>query len=247
MKDEYVLIGVPKTVELKDSTGETHEISGKRFSDLHVDIQNALNSYIITARVMELEDDEDAESIVDEIFYRLNNGTQVSKEHLTLISTNRSIQDFVRRIVKDHPLFTTVAHYTEAQLRKSDKEMTVLQTIVVLSGLEFKSFSAKHIEDFFRENKNISSKVLDAVEICFDEIALAFGNEYNKFVQKTHIPMLSSIAALINFDKFAVNYSEITNKNDEYRRFCGAGCTKKDNVLKRLEGIKNLYNEFIKG
>lgn len=243
INNQFALIGV-NPVTLTDTTYETYEISGKKFSDLDEDVKDTITSYMVSLRVIELEESDDEENLVDEIFYRLNNGSPVSKEHLTLISTNKTIQTFVRRIVNEHVLYNDVAHFTAGQLKKSDKEMSVLQTIVVLSGLGFKSFAAKDIEAFFKENL-IKDDVLKKTEEAFDKIASAFGKGYNKFVQKIHIPMLASLYNEERFEQFALYYSEITFKDDEYRRFCGAGCTKKENVNRRLEAIKKFYKEYV--
>ncbi len=74
-KDELALTKLePVTLE---STGETHDISGLRFSELPEDVQDAINSFMITFRVLEFDENDDEENIVNTVFYRLNNGKTV--------------------------------------------------------------------------------------------------------------------------------------------------------------------------
>jgi len=243
VNDEWVLEGLKHNVTLNETTSEEYSINSKRFSELPKEVQAELKGFVVTFNVIELEENDDEINIVDEIFYRLNNGTPVSKEHLSLTKANKTIQEFTRRIVDTHPLFTTVAHYTKGQLKKSDKEFTVLQSIVMNSGLDYLSFSAKHIEEFFVYN-DVSDEILMKVEMGFDAIAQAF-EEYNKFVTKIHIPTMVLLSDRPRFAEFILDYAANTDKNDAYRRFCGAGCTKKENVRGRIQTMGNFYDSYV--
>lgn len=245
LNDEWVLTDL-EPIKL-DSTNEIYDISGKKFSELPEVVQEEIKGYTVTIKAIELEEDDDEENIIEDIFYRLNNGKAVSREHLALISAKRNVQEFVRRMVTENNLFTKVAHFPPGAIKKSNREMSVLQSIVLVSGLDYNSFAAKDIEKFFVEN-NISNGVLGKVESLFNNLASIFNNEYSKFVNKINI---SSLVALLNVvedtekvQEFILWYSKNAKKDDNYKQYCGAGCTKKENVRGRINALIEMYNNF---
>lgn len=248
INNEWTLTVLPM-VKL-ESTGEKYDISSMKFSELPEEVQDEIKGYTITFKAIELEEEDDEETIVDDIFYRLNNGTPVSREHMALVQAKRNVQSFVKDTVKNHDLFTKVAHYADGDIKKSNKEMAVLQTIALVSGIDYNSFAAKDIEKLFAEN-DITDDVLSNVNDLFTMVSEVFDDSYNKFVTKISI---SAMANLLNEFKdnsdsvkeFLKWYSENNKKGDNYKRYCGAGCTKKDNVKKRMSGLIELYNEWLK-
>jgi hypothetical protein len=247
VNNEFVLENVePVTLYLESVDNETYEIEGKYFQQLDAEVQEAILSYSINVRTIELSENEDEELIVEDIFYRLNNGTAVSKEHLTFIRTSKEIQEFVRDIVTQHPLFNELSAFSKSQNLHSVKELTILNTIMLHSNKSYKSFAAKDVNTFFKENTICQSCLcLDYVRRAFDTIAECFESK-NKYLQKTHIPIFSMLATEENFKDFIVDFVKTSSKNDAYRRYCGAGSIKKENVVGRIKGLKTLYKEFVK-
>lgn len=245
LADEWALTNI-EPVKL-ETTNQTYDISGKKFSELPEEIQEEIKGYSLTFKVIEIEEDEDEENIIEDIFYRLNNGKPMSREHLALISAPRNIQTFVRRIVTESNLFNNVAHFPNGSIKKSDREMSILQSIILVSGLDYNSFAAGDVEKFFIENK-VSEETLNKVEDLFDKIADTFNNEHNKFVNKINI---SSMVALLNTvddtkkaQEFIKWYSKNIKRGDSYKIHCGAGCTKKENVRGRVNALVNMYTEY---
>jgi hypothetical protein len=247
LNDQFALSELePITLE----SGGNFELSGKLFSELEQEVQEEIKGFTLSFCIIEIEENEDEENIIEEIFYRLNNGSPVSKEHLTLISTDQNIQNFVNETIKNHSLFTSVSHFSEGQRKKSDPQMAILQTIMILSGSEFESMAAKHIREFFKDTE-VRQELFDDVNKYFTIISDCFDNKYTKFIQKIHI---SSLSYLIknNMNKiekvkdFILWYSENNKKGDDYRRFCGAGNVKKDITLKRLDGIQKEFDNWSK-
>lgn len=229
-----------------DSTGEVFNISGMKFSDLPGTVQEEIKGYSLSFKIMELEEDDDEEELIEDIFYRLNNGKAVSREHLALVSAPSNVQQFVRRMVTESELFNTVAHFAPGAIKKSAREITILQSIMLISGLDFESFAARHVEQFFTSNP-ITDNVLEQTEKCFDLIVEAFGKK-TKFINKINIPMLvslyNSIEDTAKVEEFTLFYSENTQKDDAYRQFCGAGSVKKENVQGRISALQQMFADF---
>ena len=244
--DKWVLTELPK-IKL-ESTNELVNISGLKFSELPEEVKDEINGYTITFKAVELEPDDDEEEVVREIFRRLNKGTKVSGEHLALVSAQKNVQNFVHRVITEHKLFTDVAKFTDKAVLKSDKQMTVLQSIIYVSGLDFCTFAAKDIEKFFMTN-TITDEVLNHTEQLFDVIANVFNNEHNKFCTKINI---SSFVGFLNTQdnqeqakNFITWYSKNSKPGDAYKNNCGAGSTKKEKVNGRIKGLKELFEKWL--
>jgi hypothetical protein len=154
----------------------------------------------------------------------------------------------VSNTVSNHKLFTEIAHFTTSGQKKSDREMAVLQSIMVASGLDFDSMAAKHVEKFFTENQ-ISEDLLSDIEFAFNTLTAVFG-EHNKFVSKINLPSLVKLILdnqnnLNQVKEFIMWYSVHTDKHDAYRLNCGAGNVKKDVTQKRLAAIQKLFDQWL--
>lgn len=246
LNDEWTLTELPQ-IKL-ESTNEKFNISGLKFSELPEEVQDEIKGFMIAFKLIELEEDDDEETIVDDIFYRLNNGKPVSKEHLALVSAKKNVQEFVKRIITEHKLFTDVAHFSAGAVKKSDKQMTILQSIVLVSGLDFCTFAAKDVEKFFAAN-DITDEVLNRTEGLFTVIADTFNNEYNKFCTKINIT--SMVGFLNNQEKqgqakyFLAQYPKASKPGDVYKEHTGAGSTKKEKVNGRVKGLTELFVKWV--
>lgn len=249
LNDELILTELPQ-IKL-ESTNEKFNISSMKFTELPEEVQDEIKGYTLVFKCIELEDDDDEETIVDDIFYRLNNGKPVSKEHLALVSAKKNVQEFVKRMINENDLFLNVAHFSAGAIKKSDKQMTILQSIVLISGLDFCTFAAKDVEKFFASN-DITDEVLNRTEELFTVIADMFNNEYTKFCTKINITsmvgFLNQAQNIEQAKQFLMWYS--TGKNskpgDEYKQNCGAGSTKKEKVNGRVKGLTELFEKWIK-
>jgi hypothetical protein len=254
LKDEFALTELP---EIKlESTSEKYDISGKKFSELPGEVREEIKGYTVTFKAIELEEDDDEEDIVDEIFYRLNNGKPVSRDHLAMVSAPKNVQEFIRNTITENPLFTTVAHYANGDIINSKREMDILQSIVLVAGLDYKSFAAKDIE-IAVANSTITDDTLTKIESAYVNIAEAFSMEHNKFVNKINIPPMVKLFVdndgdadqVEKLQKFIKEYSKTIKAGDSYKRCCGAGGTKKENVTGRVTALNNMFkskNENIK-
>ena len=240
LNDEWELLEI-KPVKI-ETTGEIHNISGLKYSQLPEDIQDVIKSHMLTIRTIEFEEDEDEEELVEEIFYHLNSGVPMAKEHLALISAPKNVQEFCHRIIAEHDLFVGIAKYSESAVKKSDKHMTILQSVLLISGLPYESFAAKHIEEVFAKNE-ITEEVLKQTEKAFTDIADTFQSTH-KFVVKINIPIMTYMFSnTTEENKIPVREKLLNYVNkemlpgDKYKAYTGAGNVKKDKVIKRIKGM----------
>jgi hypothetical protein len=246
LKDQFALSNL-KNITLE--SGGNFEITGKKFSELDPAVQEEIKGTSLSFCIIEIEENDDEDQIVEEIFFRLNNGSAVSKQHLTLISTPENIQEFVNKMMF-HDLFTKVAKFSDSQRKNSDIQMSILQTVLILSGKEFNSLSAKDIQEFYQNNQ-IDNQLLIKISDYFDQLAGIFNGEQNKFIQKIHIHGLCYLLSKNQdqFEKvkeFILWYSVNSKAGDRYRSYCGAGNIKKDKTANRLEGIEKEFQSWLK-
>jgi hypothetical protein len=232
-----------------ESGSEKFELTAKKFSELAPEVQEEIKGFTLSFCIIEIEETDNEDQIVEEIFYRLNNGEKVSNQHLTLISTGKNIQEFVNKMMI-HDLFTKVAKFTESQIKKSDPQMAILQTILLLSGKEFDSLSAKDIEKFYQNNQ-IDDQFLIKISDYFDQLMTIFNGEFNKFVTKIHIPSFCYLISknqdqIQKVNQFILWYSNNSKGGDRYRAYCGAHNIKKENTKNRLEGIEKEFQNWFK-
>jgi len=244
LKDEWTLTTLePVKIE---TTGEMVNISGKKFSELPIEAQDQIKSCQLSIKALELEEDEDEEEIVRDLFYRLNNGKQCSREHLAFVVAKRNVQEFIRKMIEEHKLFTLMK-YSATAIKKSDREMTILQSIIIISGQEYASFTTKDVEAFFHD-KEITTNVLALAEQALTDIFEAFQNVTDKFVLKflTKINISAMAYMFVN----AIDKTEATKKllayipkakpADEYKYHTGSGNVKKIACLGRTKGMLDI-------
>jgi len=243
LADEWALTELEPVI--LESTKEEYEISGKKFSELPKDVQDEIKGYTLEFNLVDLKNYDNKESMINDIFYRLNNGKAVSKEHLSLVKAKPNVQNFVHKMISEHKLFTGVAHFTPVSIKKSDREMTILQSILLISGLDYKSFAAKDVEVLFAKNV-ITEETLSLTEQCFTDIVDTF-TDHNKHASKINIPIMSYVLTNIENEHKDIAktsmlkyFNEDMMKGDKYKTHCGAGCTKREKVRGRITALQNI-------
>lgn len=247
LNDEFALTDLDTFI---DSAGDEQNISGLKYSELPELVKQMISSYTFNFWGMKVLEGDDEEEIAYEVFRRLNNGTPVSKQHLTLISLPPYIQHFVKETIDNYSLFKNVAKFTDKKIKDSDPQMAVLQTVLILSGLDFLSLTADDITTFFNQTQ-INQELLDRTKQCFTILADTFDNQQNKFIQKIHIHSLCHLINknMDNLEKvkeFILWYAVNNKPADYYKNFCGASNTSKDKTLGRLEGIEKEFQNWLK-
>lgn len=250
INNKYSLMENAEPITLTETTGETFPVAGQQFWQLPESLQDAILGANLTFWVAEIEENDDEEEVITKLFKRLNSGAVMAKGHLALVSANKQIQEFVHNMVTQNKLFTDVAHFSAGQLKKSDRHVAVMQSLIYLSGLEYKDFSAKEMEKYFITN-TIPQETLDKAEKAFTLIADALNNEHNTFMQKVRLSPFAYVANKAieqgqeeKFKQFVKSYVTTSTKNDPFRAKCGAGNTKKEKCIGRITALEQIFNEF---
>lgn len=246
-KDMWALCDL-KPIKL-DSTGEIYDISGLKYSELPQEVQDEIDSFTLTIRPLEVEEEEGEtdEDVASMVTYRLNNGKPMTREHLALLALPEKSKRYVQAKVREHKLFKDIAHFSNTSIKSSGREMSVMQSIVIAGKYDYESFVTKHVEAAL-EKIDIEDEVFEKVDRAFDIISNVF-DKRNKFISKVNIPSFVYLLLNNNFDErvvsFLCEYEKTNKKADPYRRY--AGGTKKSDVEGRFRGLQALFEEYTKG
>lgn len=227
----------------------TYELGSKYFTDLDTECQQELLGFKFTIYGFEDADDD----LIEEIFFRLNNSTPLSKPQKAMPLCGVVNAKFVKSLLADR-FFSEICQFSALQRRKSDDMCTLLQAMMLLDsryeGYEFTSISADEIMRYAAHIKNNYSEeqkerlfdIIDYLEKVFPE--------KDKMLKKINIPivMLAADTAMgSNYNSaksiyrvgpmyfrqwFSYFFDECY---EEYKQYCSSGSIKKEKTLKRIE------------
>lgn len=98
-----------------------YELGGKYFTDLDIECQQELLRFKFTIYGFEDADD----NLIEEIFFRLNNSTPLSKPHKAMPLCGVENAKFIKSILSDR-FFSEICQFSALQRRKSDDMCTLL-------------------------------------------------------------------------------------------------------------------------
>lgn len=248
MNDEYA---IHENVPDVDVDGETYELAGKKFSELPMEIQSLLSSYTFT--IYNLEECTDEE--IEEMFFRLNNGSGLSKTQMANVKLGMGLAKFVKELLT-RPFFTDVCHFTPAQYRRAADERTLLQAMLLLDvkagDYELVSISEGEIihyaetlhDNYSDEKRERLLKIVKYLEKGFD------GKE--KFMKVVNIPMFIYMAdeamkkdiVATEFYKWFKRFADNYNPDCEYAQYCSTGSVKKEKVNGRIAVLEADFADY---
>ncbi len=226
-----------------------YELGGKYFTDLDVECQQELLRFKFTIYGFEDADDD----LIEEIFFRLNNSTPLSKPQKAMPLCGVENAKFIKSILSDR-FFSEICQFSALQRRKSDDMCTLLQAMMLLDnkyeGYEFSSISADEImryaasikNNYSEEQKNRLYDIIDYLEKVFPE--------KDKMLKKINIPIVMLAAdtamgdgydSLKNLYRVGPMYFRqwfsyfFAECYEEYKLYCSSGSIKKEKTLKRIE------------
>lgn len=226
-----------------------YELGGKYFTDLDIECQQELLRFKFTIYGFEDADDD----LIEEIFFRLNNSTPLSKPQKAMPLCGVENAKFIKSILSDR-FFSDICQFSALQRRKSDDMCTLLQSMMLLDnryeGYEFSSISADEImryaasikNNYSEEQKNRLYDIIDYLEKVFPE--------KDKMLKKINIPIVMLAADTAMGD----GYDPVKNLYrvgpmyfrqwfsyffaecyEEYKQYCSSGSIKKEKTIKRIE------------
>lgn len=235
-----------------------YELGGKYFTDLDVECQQELLRFKFTIYGFEDADDD----LIEEIFFRLNNSTPLSKPQKAMPLCGVENAKFIKSILSDR-FFSEICQFSALQRRKSDDMCTLLQGMMLLDnrygGYEFTSISADEIMRYAASIKNnYSEKQKNRLYDIIDYLEKVFP-EKDKMLKKINIPivMLAADTAMgEGYDPiknvyrvgpmyfrqwFSYFFAECY---EEYKQYCSSGSIKKEKTLKRIEIMEASLTDY---
>ncbi len=230
----------------QESTIEEYEIAGKLFSELDTKLQDKLKDKVLS--VIVLADCTDEE--IEDQFYRLNNGTALTKDQKTRVLLGDELAAFVEK-VEASEFFAEDSHkscFTSLQRKRGEIQTCILQTLVLVMDYPFKNFNNDTVMEFakwFRVNHKNSD--LEYCEELFNKLNMAVPelDKPNKLMKKTTIPILAYHIQTVDelgislqkYGEWIQKFADAYTPDCEYASFCGQGATSKVKVMARIEYI----------
>lgn len=223
---------------------EEYEIAGKYFSEIGEYLQEKLNDTLIS--VIMLIDATDEE--IEDQFYRLNNGTALTKDQKTRVMLGDELALFIDK-VEASEFFAKKSYFTSLQKKRGEIQTCILQTLMLVMDYPFKSFNSDTTMEFaewFRANHKNSD--LEYCEELFSKLneAVIKEDKPNKLMKKINIPMLAYHIQTIDeigislerYGEWIQEFFDSYTPDCEYASHCGQGSTSKIKVLARLEYVE---------
>ena len=219
-------------------------INSKSFKDLSEEEQKTIeDSEVSTITYHNISDDE-----IFTLFQRYNNGVSLAGGQKTRSFCDKDLLSSIRNELSIMP-FCENWNITKGQINKNEDEMVIFQSMMIVSGFEYKNFSNKEVERYLSETpledlKKAFGEVSDKIGIVHSIVNESLGEGKQKNLKKIHLPMIISCATEEENYKnklvdFLTNYSSENSAFDTYRSHCTTGTSQKEHVVGRLEFWKN--------
>lgn len=234
---------------------EEYEIAGKYFCDLDEPVQYEITRYKFELVCFE----ECTDREIEEIFFRLNNSTPLTKAQVAKSKIGVQLAEMMNELL-DSKFFTTSCNFSKAQLKASDDQRSLIQSMMLLDtnnvpDFELKDFSENSILEYSESiRENYSDKQSNILKSAIQYLTDAFP-EKQKQIRKISIPMLIYLADVAEDaeikPRFFRDWWSFFTEEDElmevYKTFCSSGSTKLEKIKGRLAIMTKsfcLYHEL---
>ncbi|URJ76319.1 DUF262 domain-containing protein (plasmid) [Bacillus velezensis] len=247
----FINLDYPLHDELEDVEiyGKNYKLAGLWFNELDPVVQEAILDFKLD--IVKLENATDEQ--IEEIFYRLNNGTPLSKQQKAKAKMGAEWAEKIQSLV-NHEFMKEKASFTKLQLKRADDETAILQTMMLIDDdYDWKSLSSNHVFDYsqtFRGHRE-KFKLVDKIKETMDYLNKSFEEKEKVLMKKVHFPMvlLTAMKAMemgihpARFSDWKEEFKKaFKGKNAEfttaYKRFTGDGSVKETKVRGRIEEMK---------
>jgi hypothetical protein len=226
-----------------DDNGTVYEVAGKKYSELHEDVQTKLNATNMnTYKFSNITNDE-----IVEIFRRLNSGSAFKKMELTRIETPIATTNFLNEISQEIFFDENAKISKSAKVHFGDHEV-ILQTLILftdtdlgLSGEDIKNFALNY--ELTEESKTKFKELMEYVNNVFPDS--------KSYLKKVNIPCIIKICDYAldknvpeaTLAEWFDNFFHKDNLPTEYAETTGSGCAKKQSVNTRLDIIREAFEK----
>lgn len=192
MNDEWVCHSATQEVEID---GFVYDLVGLKFSELPEELQNALSQYRFSVQCLENYTMEEAENL----FYNINSGVSLSAVQKSKSRMGTELIKFFSGLL-DGNFFTQAINITEAQARREDDLLMLLQAALLLDNrhenVEYKSISAANClayAESIRGSYNSDKQQMLAEVVQYLDKAFPVKN---KFLRKNNVPIVIVLAKI---------------------------------------------------
>lgn len=175
--------------------GFTYDLAGLKFSELPEELQNMISQYRFSVQCLENYTMEEAETL----FYNINSGVALSAIQKSKSKMGTELIKFFAGLL-DGNFFTQAINITEAQARREDDLLILLQAALLLDNrhenVEYKSISAANCLAYassIRDKYNSDKQQMIADVIHY--LDRAFTTK-NKFLRKNNAPIVIVMAKI---------------------------------------------------
>ena len=262
LSEDTPSVGIQKRKVITDENGqrkqqntiEEYEIAGKYYSELDTKLQDKLKEKVLS--VIVLVDCTDEE--IEDQFYRLNNGTALTKDQKTRVLLGDELSAFIDK-VEGSEFFSEKSHkscFTQLQRKRGEVQTCILQTLMLVMDYPFKNFNndaTMEFAEWFRANHKSSD--LDYCKELFDKLneALPASDKPNKLMKKTNIPVFAYHIQTIDelgiplerYGEWIQTFTDSYTPDCEYASYCGQGATSKVKVEARLMHIEKELRKLV--
>lgn len=239
LRGEYALSDNVPDVTIEE---ETYSIAGKYFADLDEPVKYELQRYKFEIYSFE----ECSNDEVEEIFFRLNNATPLTKAQVAKAKVGTSNAIFINKLLGTR-FMSESCNFSRAQRKNSDDQRVILQSAMLFDrnykGMEITDLSEKSIMVYAESIKgNFSAQQENILLSAFEYLSDAFPPEINKNLRKIVLPMVIYMAdyALdkdvkgMYFRQWLDFFFSEDVLLEDFNQNCGSGSTKLVKVNARL-------------
>lgn len=233
---------------------KTYKVAGKKFSKLDEDLQKIFRKFKLDVKLLAGYTDEQ----IEEQFYRLNNGCTFTKSQKANVKLGTELAGKIKEI-EECDFFENRAAFSNSQKKRGEITSCILQSMMLLSGHDFKNFGANEVLKFAKQlSENPDYELVDKCKDLYDRLFCVlpdYNAELDKQFKKIHIPtMIMNLDTSVKMGNKIKDY-EYTEFLDDwftagmycssYMDYCGAGSTGKAKVIGRVEVMEEALNNFI--
>ena len=236
LDDRWALHGSIEPIEFD---GFTYDIAGKKFSELEPELQDAIKGYRFSIQALENYTYPE----VEKLFFNINSGVVLSTIQKSKAKLGNENMEFFNGLLTSG-FFTQSVNLTEAQAKREDDLLLLLQTMLLLDnrheGREYKNISAATCLAYAESIRNTyngdkKGMLQDLVEYLDDTFL-----QKMKFLRKNNVPIVGVCAKAAQeqgadpnaFKAFICEFSN--NIYPAYEEASGSGNIKAPKVQMRL-------------
>ena len=230
-----------------------YDLAGLTYEELSEECQLNIRNYKFNIVCLEDCDSDTAENL----FFSLNSGIPLSVVQKSKSVLGSDLISFFNELLT-MDFFTQGIMLSEAQCRKEDDLLLLLQSLMLLSakntGREYKTISAAACLEYAKELRgSFSDEQREEITELITYLSQTFPNR-NRFLRKGNVPIVAVIASIAIFENitpedyraFINSFAseEDTDLAIEYAEASGAGNVKAFKVTERLRILHQAFCDY---